>query len=145
MTPTMTPTPSITPTLTPTITPTNTITPSITPTNTLTPTPSSTSNVYTGLTFTVASGNTQSEACGNLTTGTTFTVYSNDLGNCGGCYPTFTCWPCLNTTQSLYYDMALTQPVSTGYYANDQTGSGNNATWYVVNGLLQGGGYMGCV
>ena len=141
--PTPSPTPSMTatPGATPTMTPTNTKTPTVTPT--LTPTPSSTGSGFSGLTFTVASGNTQGHACGNLQTGTTFTVYTNNLGNCNACLP-LTCWPCLTTSQSLYYDMALTQPVATGYYANDQSGSGNNATWYVINGQLQGGGYMGC-
>ena len=73
----------------------------------MTPTPSATGSGFSGLTFTVASGNTQGHACGNLQTGTTFTVYTNDLGNCGGCLP-LTCWPCLNTSQILYYDTAFT-------------------------------------
>lgn len=140
-TPSPTPSQTATPGATPTMTPTNTRTPSATPT--MTPTPSATGSGFSGLTFTVASGNTQGHACGNLNTGTTFTVYTNDLGNCAACLP-LTCWPCLTTAQSLYYDTALTQPVATGYYANDQSGTGNNATWYVINGQLQGGGYMGC-
>lgn len=142
-TPTPTPTQTSTPGATPTMTPTNTRTPSATPT--MTPTPSPSGSGFSGLTFTVASGNTQVHACGNLNTGITFTVYTNDIGNCGGCISGgFNCWPCLNTSQSLYYDTAFTQPVATGYYANNQNGLGNNATWYVVNGQLQGGGYMGC-
>jgi len=134
------PTPSITPTNTPNITPT--ITATATPT--LTPTPSSTPQSYTGLTFSVVSGNTQNLACSALATGQTFTVYTNDLGNCGGCYSAgFTCWPCLNTTQTLYLDQALTIPVPTGYYANQYSIS-SSATWYTVNGLLQGAGFMSC-
>ena len=151
ITPSNTPTPSITPTntSTPSITQTNTPTPSITPTMTqtstptLTPTPSTTPPSYTGLTFIASFGSTHSEACGNVLTGTTFNIYANDLGNCGGCLPTYNCWPCLNTTQSLYYDQALTQPVADGYYKN-VFGPTNAATWKTIGGHLQGGGFQGC-
>ena len=119
-------------------TPTPTVTPTITPTPSLTP------SVFTGLTLTVASGATANAACTALGNGQTFTVYTNDLGNCGGCYSAgFTCWPCLNTTQTLYLDQAFTIPVQTGYYANE-FGTGQVATWYTVNGQLQGGGFGGC-
>jgi len=139
ITPTLSPTPTKTPTRTPTptITPTKTATPTVTPTKTPTPTPPP----YTGLTFFVSSGVTKNDACSQPSS---FFVYTNDLGNCAPCYSGgLTCWPCLNTTQTLYLDPALTQPVQTGFYKNEMS-PGNNATWYVVNGLLQGAGFMGC-
>lgn len=111
-------------------------TPSVTPT--LTPTPSP----IPPLSFIVASGATKNDACTQLGLGNTFTVYTNDLGNCGGCLP-LTCWPCLNTTQTLYLDPSLTINAGTAYFANEMSG-GNNATWYAVNGLLQGGGFASC-
>lgn len=151
---TPTPTPSITPTLTrtptntPTITSTSTNTPTPTQTMTrtpnVTPTPSTTPPSFTGLTFTVASGATKNDACTALGLGQTFTVYTNNLGNCGGCSP-LTCWACLTTSQTLYLDQAFTQPVMTGFYANYMNPPASSpATWYTVNGLLQGAGFAGC-
>lgn len=148
---TQTPTPSITAsnTPTPTNTATQTQTPTNTPTNTNTPTPSitasqtptPTSSPLPPLQFWVASGETAADACGSIPN---FFVYSTDLGNCGGCTSGgLTCWACLNTTQTLYYDAALTQPVITGYYSNEMS-SGNYASWYTVSGLLQPGGFAGC-
>jgi hypothetical protein len=93
------------------------------------------------LQFSVAYGNTKDEACSNLLTGTTINVYAQDLGNCVGC---LNCWPCLTTLQQVYLDSGLTIIVPDGYYANDQTGSGNNAAWYIVGGFPQPAGYMGC-
>lgn len=122
---------------TPSITATNTPTPSITPT--LTPTPSPPSGI---LTFIVGSGSTQSEACGNLSTGTTFNIYAQDLGNCAPCLP-FNCWPCLTTGQQIYLDAGLTIIVPDGYYANNYNG-GLTATIYIVGGFPQSGGFMGC-
>lgn len=154
ITPSNTPTPSITPSVTPTITnsptttstPTNTPTTTSTPTNTPsttptnTPTPSITPSAPTGvLTFLVASGATQGGACA---TGLSFNVYAQDLGNCGGCLPGY-CWPCLTTAQQVFLDSGLTIPVPDGYY-RAQTSFASSATWYIVGGYPQPGGFQGC-
>lgn len=129
------PTPNITPSTTPSVSPTPT--PSVTPT--FTPTPSPTPPSFTGLTFIVASGSTQPDACSALLTGTTFNVYAQDIGFCTGCG---NCWPCLNTSQQVYLDQALTIPVPNGYYAND-IGPSNN-TWLIIGGFPQPGGFSSC-
>lgn len=90
--------------------------------------------------FFVSSASTQGGAC---SLNPFMFVYADDA-NCGGCFPAVGCWPCLNTTQQLFYDFALTQPVADGYYANEWT-PGTYSTWYVVGGFLQGGGFGSCV
>jgi len=119
------------------ITSTPTPTPTLTPTNT--PTPSPTQPL--GLSFLVASGATSLEACNNLLTGTTFTIYAANIGNCGPCLP-FNCWPCLDTTQQVFSNIAQTILIGDGYYANN-TGSGNN-WWLMQTGQPQPGGYGSC-
>ena len=109
-----------------------TLTPTVTSTPTNTP-----SGGQAILTFLVASASTQSAACA-LTP--SFNVYAQDLGNCTGC---FNCWPCITTSQQVFLDPALTIPVGDGYYKNMYNG-GNAATWYIVGGFPQGGGFSGC-
>jgi hypothetical protein len=128
------PTPSITPS--PTGTP---ITPSPTPTITFTPTPSSTPPVLPPIQFLVHYGPSQNSACNG--TPNTF-IYAADLGNCAPCLPQ-TCWACLSTSQQLFVDANLTTPVSNGYYKNEMA-AGVSATWHVIGGYPQGGGFMGC-
>ena len=130
-----TPTPTITNTPTPTITATPTETP------TMTPTPSPTGGLPPGvLQFLIHyAPNNPSAACNG--TPNTY-VYAQDLGNCGPCLP-LTCWPCLTTSQQVFTDVALTIPVSDGYYANELQ-PGQKATWYIVGGFPQGGGFMSC-
>jgi hypothetical protein len=104
----------------------------------MTPTPSTTPSLPPGvLQFLVISGSTQPGACG-LTPN--FYVYAADLGNCTGC---LNCWPCITTSQQVFTDTGLTTIVQDGYYKNEMS-PGNNATWYIVGGFPQGGGFMGC-
>jgi hypothetical protein len=143
ITPSNTPTPSITPsnTATPTLTPTNTATPTRTPTNT--PTPSPTGGLPPGvLQFLVHRGGSRNSACnGNPNQ----FVYAQDLGNCGGCFGGgLTCWACLTTSQQVFSDVLLTTPVVDGYYMNDMDGAGFKASWHIIGGFPQSGGYMDC-
>jgi hypothetical protein len=136
-----TPTPTVTTTATPTVTPTNTTTPTNTATPTTTPTPSATGGLPPGiLQFLVSSGDSQGLAC--ALTPSSY-VYAQDLGNCGGCAP-LTCWACLTTSQQVFKDVLLTQPVDFGWYKNDMNGMGANATWFIVGGFPQSGGFMSC-
>lgn len=121
--------------LTPTPTPTITSSPTPTPTVTPTITPSS----LPPISLNITSGATQNESCFSGLTGV---IYTQDLGNCGGCLP-FTCFPCLSTEQQLFQDVNLTIPVDDGYYTNDMNGSGAFGTWYVVDGYPQPGGFSG--
>lgn len=144
-TPSPTPTNTATPTRTPTNTPTNTATPTVTPTNTATPTttptPSSTGGLPPGvLQFYVGSALSQPAACAETPN---FYIYAQDLGNCAPCLP-FNCWPCITTSQQLFLNPQLTMVVPDGYYANQFGGVGQKATWYVVGGYPQGGGFMSC-
>lgn len=143
---TPTPTPSVTktPSATPTLTPTRTVTPTNTPTMTKTPTATPTQTPSGGLPpgvlqFLVHFGPSHSSACNG--TPNTY-VYAQDLGFCGPCSP-FTCWPCLQTSQQVFVDSALTTPVSDGYYKNTLT-LGSSATWYIVGGYPQPAGYINC-
>jgi hypothetical protein len=131
-----TPTPTPTNTTTPSVTPTNTATPTTTPT--MTPTPSTTPSLPPGvLQFLVHRGGSQNSACSGAPNQF---VYAADLGNCTGC---LNCWPCLTTTQQVFTNSSLTTPVSNGYYKNEMS-PGNNATWHIVGGFPQSGGFMSC-
>ena len=142
-TPSQTSTPTVTPTntATPTVTPTITRTPNVTPTNTSTPSPTPSGGLPPGvLAFLVHRGGSQNSACnGNPNE----IVYAADLGNCVPCEP-LNCWACLTTSQQVFSDVGLTIPVVNGYYKNDMSGFGNNATWHIVGGFPQPGGFMGC-
>ena len=94
------------------------------------------------VTFLVSSGSTQVDAC---LTSPSFNVYADDA-NCFTCPPSFTCWPCITTSQQVFLDPALTIPVGDGYYSNlYDTGATQYATWYIVGGFPQGAGFMSCV
>lgn len=90
----------------------------------------------------VSSASTQTDAC---QIGPYFNIYVNVVaGQCDGCTSGgLTCWACINTTDQFYLDAGLTQLVPDGYYSNEMS-SNNYATWYVVGGFPQGGGFMGC-
>lgn len=135
------PVPPYSPTPTPSMTASPTPTPTTTSTNTPTPTPTITpsSSPLPPLVFLVGSGATQSDACLDVCY---FNVYAQDLGNCSGCLP-FTCWACLTTSQQVYLDSALTIPVPTGYYSNQQSPN-NFTTWYIVGGFPQPAGFSSC-
>jgi hypothetical protein len=135
-TPSVTPTNTATPTTTPTNTPTNTTTSTTTPTNTatptttptMTPTPSSTPLLPPGVyAFPVSTGPTQNDAC--INTGIDVILYGNKQF-----------WFDYNPTDTFYLNTGLTIPAST-YYAKYAP---NNTTWYLVSGMPQSGGYMGC-
>ena len=96
---------------------------------------------YCILTFLVSSGSTQIGACA---TTPSFNIYANNEGDCSGCFSAgLTCWACLNTSQQVFLDSGLTTIVPDGYYRNEMASS-NNATWYIVGGYPQGGGFTGC-
>jgi hypothetical protein len=94
------------------------------------------------ISFLVSDGLTQNDACGQAPY---FLIYANVIpGQCDGCTGAgLTCWACLNTSQQLYLDAGLTIIVPDNYYSNEMS-PGNYATWYVVGGFPQGGGFMGC-
>lgn len=90
--------------------------------------------------FLVSSASTQIQAC---STGPSFNIYFNAApGQCDPCLP-LTCWPCVNTSDQFYADAGLTTLVADGYYMN-QIQPGTYATWYVIGGFPQSGGFMGC-
>jgi len=120
-------------------TPSPSPTPTITPTNTSTSTPTPTSSpVPAPLSFTVTSGTSVYESCNGSVTGT---IYTNDLGLCGPCSP-LTCFPCINTTQTIYLDPALTIKAPNGYYTNEMA-PGNFGTIFIIDGKQQPGGFQG--
>lgn len=152
--PTPSPTPTstqvITPTQTPTFTSTPSNTPSITPTSTttptFTPTPSTTPPMAFNQ-FTVASGNTASEACNNLSSGITFTAYANiggGMGQCSPCLP-FNCFPCVNTSDTWWLDAAFTIPLPDMWLANYiNPPSGVPSRQQIIGQQIQGGTFSSC-
>lgn len=144
LTPTPTPSNTATPSVTPTMTPTNTKTPTTTPTNT--PTPSSTPPVpYYG--FIVGSGSTFGDACNNLSIGNTFIAYANIAGGQGQCNPClpFTCFPCVNTSDTWWLDAAFTIPLPDMWIANDiNPSSSDPKRQQIVNQQIVGGTFTDC-
>ena len=130
-------TPSSTPTNTPTNTITPTTTPTITPTQTNTPTPSA--SPLPPIVLVMSSGTTEPEACSGVCY---FNIYTADLGNCGGCLP-LTCFPCLTTSQLIYADLAMTQVVANGWYANEIQANDFQRV-YISGGYISGGTYTSC-
>lgn len=140
LTPTQTPTFTSTPTNTPSITPTNTTTP------TFTPTPSSTPPMPFN-SFVVASGNTSTAACNNLSSGITFTVYANIAGGIGQCSPClpFNCFPCVNTSDTWWLDAAFTIPLPDMWLANYiAPPSSNPQRQQIVGQQIVGGTFTSC-
>jgi hypothetical protein len=90
--------------------------------------------------FFVSSASTQVGAC---SLNPFMFVYADDF-NCGGCLPAIGCWPCLQTTQQLFYDIGLTQPVTEGYYANEFAPGTYATIKTTVDGFLQPAGFQGC-
>ena len=116
--------------VTPTPTPTTTSTP-VTPTPTPSITPSATPEPAP-LSFYVATGQSFSEGC--VSTNYT-TLYTTSVGqDCSGCYPSLTCWPCLNGSYEWFLDSGLTIPAPNIYYTNEIE-TGVLGTWvYKWNG-----------
>lgn len=144
ITPTPTPSNTATPTVTPSITPTNTAT--ITNTPTITPTPSITPPVpYYG--FIVGSGSTFTDACNNLSIGNTFIAYANIAGGqsqCNPCLP-FTCFPCVNTSDTWWLDAAFTIPLPDMWIANYiNPPSSVPSRQQIVNQQIVGGTFTSC-
>ena len=70
------------------------------------------------------------------------TLYAEDLSLCTPCVnETGSCWSCLQTTQQVFTDAALTNPVSDGYYRLSYSESNPYAIWYIVGGYPQGAGF----
>ena len=135
------PVPPYSPTPTPSNTATNTPTPTQTPTSTPTPTPTitPTSSPLPPIVLVMSSGTTEAEACSGVCY---FNVYTQDLGNCGGCAP-LTCFPCINTTQLIYSDPAMTQIVGNGWYSNEIQANDFKRV-YISGGYISGGTYTDC-
>ena len=67
------------------------------------------------------------------------TVYADDLGLCQPCVDVVgNCWACLQTTQEIFSDVALTTPVTDGYYKVSYNEENSNAIWKIVGGFPQG-------
>ena len=70
------------------------------------------------------------------------TLYAEDLGLCSVCINDVgSCWACLQTTQQVFTDAALTNPVSDGYYRLSYNESNPYAIWHIVGGYPQEGGF----
>jgi len=70
------------------------------------------------------------------------TVYAEDLGLCSICVSeTGSCWACLQTTQQVFTDAALTNPVSDGYYRVYYSESNPYAIWHIIGGYPQEAGF----
>lgn len=70
------------------------------------------------------------------------TIYAEDLGLCQSCIDaTTTCFPCLQTTQQVFTDDQLTNPVADGYYLVSYGESGPPGVWNIIGGYPQNGGY----
>ena len=129
-------------------TPTNTAsnTPTMTPTNTFTPTPSLTPS--TVLSFIVASGATDTDACNNLSLGNTFTVYITDPGTCTslGCYPAVNCFPCIPAEDPNYpFYLDPGQTILAGsYWLANEIAPGTPVRMLINNGITVGATFTGC-
>ena len=67
------------------------------------------------------------------------TVYAEDLGLCQPCVDIVgSCWACLQETQQVFSDSALTTPVTDGYYKVSYSEENPNAVWKIVGGYPQG-------
>lgn len=70
-----------------------------------------------------------------------FNIYAEDLGLCTICTDkTGSCFACLQITQQVFTDDTLTTIVADGYYNLFYT-EGNAATWHIVGGYPQSGGF----
>jgi hypothetical protein len=70
------------------------------------------------------------------------TVYAEDLGLCEPCViQKGSCWACLLTTQQVFSDEGLTSVVPDGYYRHPYSEQEPNATWHIVGGYPQEGGF----
>lgn len=70
------------------------------------------------------------------------TIYAEDLGLCQSCIDAqATCFPCLQTTQQVFSDEGLTNPVVDGYYVTSFGEGRIPAVWHIVGGYPQDGGY----
>lgn len=94
------------------------------------------------ISFLVSNGLTADDAC---QVGPYFLIYADvAAGQCDGCTGAgLTCWACLSTSQQLFLDPALTIIVPDSYYSNEMA-PGVYATWNVIGGFPQGGGFTGC-
>ena len=87
------------------------------------------------LNFTV-SYSTTLEGVLELTPSTT--VYAEDLGLCQSCVDIVgSCWACLQESQQVFSDAALTTPVVDGYYKVSYNEENTNAVWKIVGGFPQ--------
>ena len=96
------------------------------------------------ISFLVSSASTQNDAC---EIGPYFLVYADDSfspNQCDGCTGAgLTCWACLSTSQQVFSNSGMTIPVGSGYYMNEMA-PGNYATWSIIGGFPEGGGFTGC-
>jgi hypothetical protein len=79
---------------------------------------------------------------GAINTEPSTTVFAEDLGLCSTCVAEKgNCWACLETTQQVFLDEALTNVVSDGYYRYPYSAEDPNAIWHIVGGYPQSGGF----
>ena len=70
------------------------------------------------------------------------TIYSEDINLCDFCLnETGSCWACIQITQQVFSDSTLTTPVDDGYYSLIYDKDGRRATWYIIGGYPQEGGF----
>lgn len=90
------------------------------------------------LNFTVAYAETLSGLAGLEPS---LTIYAEDLILCDPCInETESCYACLSLNQQVFNDEALTSPVADGFYKTLYASS-LDATWYIVGGYPQSGGF----
>jgi hypothetical protein len=93
------------------------------------------------ISFVVSSASTEEDAFATLEP--TFTIYAEDLGLCDSCNQIVgNCYPCLQTSQVVYSDAALTVEVGNGYYHYiDPVNTDYSAVWHIFDGYPVGEGF----
>jgi hypothetical protein len=71
------------------------------------------------------------------------TIYAEDLGLCQECLDvTSSCFACLQTSQQVFSDVALTIPVVDGYYMIHYYEGSLPAIWHIIGGYPQEDGFF---
>jgi hypothetical protein len=92
------------------------------------------------LNFTVAYSSTLAGLEGQTPS---ITIFAEDLGLCQSCIDqTNSCWACLQTTQQVFNDGALSSPVADGYYMVKYSEESNPAVWHIQGGYPQSEGFF---
>ena len=92
------------------------------------------------LNFTIAYATTLSGVEGQVPS---INVYAEDLNNCSECVSEKgSCWACLQTTQQVFNDEALTSPVADGFYLLKYSEDEIPAIWHIIGGYPQPEGFF---